>query len=683
MAEYEIPFTDATNKGTITVPDGSPNVSDTSLALIGDQQERYGVNLNTNFLHLLENFADVNPPANPVEGQLWYDTTSGVDQLKIYDGTNWVAAGGLKKGTTEPETTNSVAGDLWVDTTNNQLYLYSGSAWLLVGPSYSDGIKTGAIPETIIDTNNVSRLVVINYANNVPVSIASAASFVPKSIISGFSSISAGITLSTNISGNKAILNGEAKYAERLTANPTDTTPIAGTILASAFMRNDQTSLTSFPIQIRNNGGLEVGSTRTVSILAEGTTGVIDHSQTGSSLDLRVNNSGTSQVAIRVKSDTNVGINNLNPVESLDVTGNVKASGNLDLGGGLDVNQNTNIAGNLVVGGTGIYTNTLQTRTILPESDNDYSIGSNPSSGGKAYSNVWAYNVRLASGGFLHGNVTGNVSGSAGTAAKLTSPTTFSMSGDVSATNFVFDGQTGGSTKTFTTTIDPAFVSGKPSITTASPATVQTTDELLINRGGVLYRATQDQVIDSIPTTPIGTVVMFAGQVIPNGWLLCDGSEQPLSTYEDTLAAALGYDATDNSTWYFGTPSDPSSVFVIPDYRGRFPLGVGLPGGATRVTDSGAGSMGGLGGAEEQTITVDNLPEHQHDLQSSAGDQFYATATASYTGTGVSTGNGDTAGTGSTLQYSGTILGGTANDPLTTTPPFAAINFIIYTGVIL
>jgi hypothetical protein len=182
MAEYEIPFTDATNKGTITVPDGSPNVSDTSLALIGDQQERYGVNLNTNFLHLLENFADVNPPANPVEGQLWYDTTSGVDQLKIYDGTNWVAAGGLKKGTTEPETTNSVAGDLWVDTTNNQLYLYSGSAWLLVGPSYSDGIKTGAIPETIIDTNNVSRLVVINYANNVPVSIASAASFVPKSM---------------------------------------------------------------------------------------------------------------------------------------------------------------------------------------------------------------------------------------------------------------------------------------------------------------------------------------------------------------------------------------------------------------------------------------------------------------------------------------------------------------------
>ena len=681
MAEYEIPFTDVTNKGTITVPDGSPNVSDTSLALIGDQQERYGVNLNTNFLHLLENFADVNPPSNPVEGQLWYDTTSGVDQLKIYDGTNWVAAGGLKKGSSQPESTNSVTGDLWVDTNNNQLYLYSGSAWLLVGPSYSDGIKTGAIPETIIDTNNVSRLVIVNYSNNVPVSITSSSTFTPKTTIVGFSTISAGTTLSSNISGNKAILNGEAKYAERLNANPTDTTPIAGTILASAFMRNDQTSLTSFPIQIRNNGGLEVGNTRTLSLLVEGTTGVVDHAQAGSSLDLRVNNAGTSSVAIRVKSDTNVGINNLNPTESLDVVGNAKVSGNLDVGGELDVTQNTNIAGNLVVGGTGTYTNTLNVRDITPTLDNDYAIGSNPSSGGKAFSNIWAYNFRLAPGGFLHGNVTGNVSGSAGSAAKITSPTTFAMSGEVSATSFTFDGQTGGNTKTFTTVIDPTFVSGKPSITTATPATVQTTDEVLLNRGGTLYKATQTELINNIPTNPIGTVVMFAGPVIPAGWFLCDGSEISLSTYS-TLATALGYDALDNTTWYFGTPSDPNTVFVIPDYRGRMPLGVGLPGGASRVTDSAAGTLGGIGGAEEQTINVDNLPEHQHDLQSSAGVQFYATATASYTGTGVSAGNGDTAGTGSQFSYSGTILGGTANDPLTTTPPFAAINFIIYHGVL-
>ena len=31
---------------------------------------------------MLENFANANPPSNPVEGQLWYDTTAGIDQLK-------------------------------------------------------------------------------------------------------------------------------------------------------------------------------------------------------------------------------------------------------------------------------------------------------------------------------------------------------------------------------------------------------------------------------------------------------------------------------------------------------------------------------------------------------------------------------------------------------------------------
>ena len=36
-------------------------------------------------------------PTNPVEGQLWYDTTAGGEQLKVYDGTTWVASGGLKK----------------------------------------------------------------------------------------------------------------------------------------------------------------------------------------------------------------------------------------------------------------------------------------------------------------------------------------------------------------------------------------------------------------------------------------------------------------------------------------------------------------------------------------------------------------------------------------------------------
>ncbi len=91
---YNIPFTDSANKGNITVEDNSIN-TETSLLLPGRNTNDYGTSILVNFLHLLENHADVNHPANPVEGTLWYGTTNDVDPFTIYDDTNWVAAGGV------------------------------------------------------------------------------------------------------------------------------------------------------------------------------------------------------------------------------------------------------------------------------------------------------------------------------------------------------------------------------------------------------------------------------------------------------------------------------------------------------------------------------------------------------------------------------------------------------------
>ncbi len=95
---YEIKYTDFVNKGIITVEDGTIN-DETSIVFVGRNYTGYGQVFAENFLHLLENFANSTAPQRPVEGQLWYDTSLGVDQLKIYDGTNWVASGGLKKPT--------------------------------------------------------------------------------------------------------------------------------------------------------------------------------------------------------------------------------------------------------------------------------------------------------------------------------------------------------------------------------------------------------------------------------------------------------------------------------------------------------------------------------------------------------------------------------------------------------
>ena len=92
--------------------------------------------------------------------------------------------------------------------------------------------------------------------------------------------------------------------------------------------------------------------------------------------------------------------------------------------------------------------------------------------------------------------------------------------------------------------------------------------------------------------------------------------------------------------------------------------------------------MGGVAGNETVTLDINNLPEHQHDLQSSTGEQFYAVTNATTTAPETLIGGGIDGGLGSRLGLSGGIFDGTTNTPVNVTNPFATINFIIYHGVI-
>lgn len=711
---YEVPFTDETNKGTITVDDNALN-TETSVTLIGRNLQDYGQALNKNFLQTLENFADVNPPLNPVEGQLWYDTTDGAEQLKIYDGTNWVASGGLKKGTSEPEVINSVIGDLWVDTTNSQLKLYTGSGWILVGPNYSDANPVGAIPEEIVDTGNAVRTVIKNYAkdsggNSVVVSIISDVEFQPKSVLSGFPRIYKGITLANFGSVNEAKLRGTSARTDAILKS-------GEAIEGSRLPVLDVENTFGQKIIINNDDGLDIGSPTKGRVIAQGTGMVLQSNQPGGNIDLQVNNDGTLTTAIRVKSDTFVGIgqNNLNPTAELDVSGDVKISNSLQISGnnasldpttgdlvvtgGVGIGGTLNVGDNIqIFGGTG----DVVAANILPDTANARGLGS----AAVPYKTIHVNSITTGSITPIAGNliITGNVNGNANTANKFISPTVMQMSGDVSSSGFSFDGQTGGLTKTFITTIDPAYIGNKDNIVTELGRVYQD-DEFLLYRGTPdptdltsgtgLYKATQAQIINSIPTTPIGSVMMFAGPVAPDGWVFCTGTPASLSAY-GALATALGYNSADPSTYYFGNADDfigfadidgntilggASSHFCIPDYRGRMPVGLGLPGGSNRISSSAAGTLGGVAGDDEVTVTTNNLPDHTHDLRSDSGDQFYATSTATYGGTGVSGTDGDTTGTGSRLENSGGITGGTSNTALDITNPFLTTNFIIYHGV--
>lgn len=70
-----------------TIADGTINTSASSLALPGRNYAGYGQYLDTNMVHIVESFANVSPPANPLQGQLWYNTNTNTLNLCPADGT--------------------------------------------------------------------------------------------------------------------------------------------------------------------------------------------------------------------------------------------------------------------------------------------------------------------------------------------------------------------------------------------------------------------------------------------------------------------------------------------------------------------------------------------------------------------------------------------------------------------
>lgn len=109
---------------------------------------------------------------------------------------------------------------------------------------------------------------------------------------------------------------------------------------------------------------------------------------------------------------------------------------------------------------------------------------------------------------------------------------------------------------------------------------------------------------------PAGTVVAFAGDNLPAGWLWCDGTEYDVAKYP-ALAAAIGH--------AHGS-SDLVARFKVPDYRGRFLRGADH--GAGRDPDAGKRvpmATGGNRGDNVGTVEGDQVAAHQHDIPRSAG----------------------------------------------------------------
>ena len=58
------------------VPDGTINTTASPISLVGRGVIDYGVAENENYVFILENFAKATAPNNPLQGQLWFNTSN-------------------------------------------------------------------------------------------------------------------------------------------------------------------------------------------------------------------------------------------------------------------------------------------------------------------------------------------------------------------------------------------------------------------------------------------------------------------------------------------------------------------------------------------------------------------------------------------------------------------------------
>ena len=154
----------------------------------------------------------------------------------------------------------------------------------------------------------------------------------------------------------------------------------------------------------------------------------------------------------------------------------------------------------------------------------------------------------------------------------------------------------------------------------------------------------------------VGEIRMFAGNFAPSGWMFCEGQLLPISENE-TLFQLIG-------TTYGG---DGQSTFALPDLQSRIPI------------HSGNGFiLAETGGAEEITLTVQQLPGHRHALFGSSANATTTSPTNNVAATmpEVTTFAYGTDNPPTTLNaQSLTSVGG--SQPHTNIQPSVCINYII------
>jgi microcystin-dependent protein len=96
-------------------------------------------------------------------------------------------------------------------------------------------------------------------------------------------------------------------------------------------------------------------------------------------------------------------------------------------------------------------------------------------------------------------------------------------------------------------------------------------------------------IVVNFDPLPVGRVEAYAGAIVPDGWLLCDGSSQNTADFPE-LFDAISY------AW-----GGSGATFNLPDLRNRVGLGAG--------DDF---SLADVGGTQTETLVLSQIPAHNH-----------------------------------------------------------------------
>ena len=263
-----------------SVADGTIDTT-TDLRLVGKNYAGYGEVQNENFVHLLENFANITAPPKAITGQIWFDTA--VKKLKFYDGAKFKTAGGAEASASAPSGLS--VGDFWWDTAAKQLYTYTGSEFTLIGPIASPDLGTSIISPAVVygtlATAEGPHTILKVIADSKTIAVISKTAFTldpAKNTIDDFTVIKKGVTLvksQTGVSSDDFVFWGTAANASKL-----------GGFTADQYIKTGESAFIS-EVSF-GDPGFQVGDGNDLRIRVEDGSDVIVENRLGNDITFRI-----------------------------------------------------------------------------------------------------------------------------------------------------------------------------------------------------------------------------------------------------------------------------------------------------------------------------------------------------------------------------------------------------------